>query len=335
MHSLSVFAVMVTVIILVQTVDYVQLGMDNNVAAISWPNGVEVTNVTTVSSVCLVASSFTWYGPMHSLSLSLSLCGCSLCSVSCFGQMISGQIFAVSIAVECDEADPVIDLSGNYQFAFPAECRDGDTEDLDACNAFLDTLIDGDVVLDVDSHFVDDCSVDLFEVTFEGALAFYLDAAFTEEVDEDSADFVIGQDTIYGKVTVDIPDDEDGEMYRFVNVTVETVYVCTSDDDLSLTLDSDSGIGGCFSSSIDADGPYTVIGTDQEEAYEGTTYGVGFRNDNNEAAFSFLTFGVFLDGHCCTRSLSLSPSALLTLCHRLDSGQILRGRPSMSTSSCC
>ena len=62
---------MVTVIILVQTVDYVQLGMDNDVAAISWPNGVEVTNVTTVSSVCLVASSFTWYGPMHSLSLSL------------------------------------------------------------------------------------------------------------------------------------------------------------------------------------------------------------------------------------------------------------------------
>merc|ERR1712228_278299 len=111
---------------------------------------------------------------------------------------------------------------------------------------------------------------------------------FTEEVVDGSEPFVIGQDTIYGKVTVDIPDDEDGEMYRFVNVTVETVYVCTSDDDLSLTLDSDSGIGGCFSSSIDADGPYTVIGTDQEEAYEGnTTYDVA---GSNEAAFSFLTF---------------------------------------------
>ena len=47
--SLSVFAVMVTVIILVQTADYVQLGMDNDVEAISWQNGVEVTNVTTVS----------------------------------------------------------------------------------------------------------------------------------------------------------------------------------------------------------------------------------------------------------------------------------------------
>ena len=253
-------------------------------------------------------------------TLSLSLCPFDV--VSCFGSIsslsvhvISGQIFSVSITAECAE-DDTADLSGTYQFGFTPECPQTlDSADSEACDVFVDSLVagfnglslnGGDVVLDVESTFVDDCGVDLFEVTFEGDLVFYSDANFTEEVTTESDAFVIGQDTIYGKVTVDIPDDEDGEMYRFLNVSVEAVYVCTSEDDLSLTLDSDTGIGGCFSSSIDADGPYTVIGTDQVVAYEGTTYGVGFRNDNNEAAFSFLTFGVFLDGHCCTRSLSLS-----------------------------
>merc|ERR1712038_1247373 len=95
-------------------------------------------------------------------------------------------------------------------------------------------------------------------------------------------------DTIYGKVTVAVPSDPEGEMYQFLNASIEAVYVCTAEDDLSLTLDSDTGIGGCFSSSIDADGPYTVIGTGAVAEYQGnTTHDVA---GSNEAAFSFLTF---------------------------------------------
>ena len=62
---------MVTVTLLVQSADFTELGMDNAVTAISWPEGVTVVDVQTVTTGCLVASSFTWYGPMHSLSLSV------------------------------------------------------------------------------------------------------------------------------------------------------------------------------------------------------------------------------------------------------------------------
>merc|ERR1712083_1037480 len=150
-----------------------------------------------------------------------------------------------------------------------------------------DDGIQDDVVLDVDSTFVDDCGVDLFEVTFEGDLVFYSDANFTEEVTTDSDPFVIGQDTIYGKVTVNTAEDPDGAIYEFVDVSIEAVYVCTADpDDDDLTVNSDSGIGGCFSESIDADGPYNVIGTGAFEGYDGTVLDAA----GNTATFSYLTF---------------------------------------------
>merc|ERR1719273_2029977 len=245
--------------ILVQSADYVQLGMDNAVTAISLPEGVAVTDIQTVTTGCLVAASFT-----------------------------CGQIFTISMTAECSADDLTADLGGNYQFGFSPQCRtldDGSTDP--ACDTFMDSLDGGDVVLEVDSSFVDDCSTNSWEVAFEGDLAFYLDDAFTVEVDDESDPFVIGQDTIYGKVTVDIPDDAyDG--FAIMEVLVENVYVCTAVDDLSSSLDSDSGIGGCFSSLIDADGPYIVVGSGAVAKYEGnTTYDVV---GSNEAAFSFLTF---------------------------------------------
>merc|ERR1711994_1124095 len=220
--------------ILVQSADYVQLGMDNAVTAISLPEGVAVTDIQTETTGCLVAASFT-----------------------------CGQIFTVSLTAECSADDETADLSGNYQFGFSPQCRtldDGSTDP--ACDVFMDSLDGCDVVLEVDSTFVDACGVDTFSVEFEADLTFYSDDAFTEEVDGESDPFVIGQDTIYGKVSVDIPDDID---FEIVGVSIENVYVCTAEDDLSSTLDSDSGIGGCFSSLIDVAG-------------------------SNEAVFSFLTF---------------------------------------------
>merc|ERR1711878_236262 len=62
---------------------------------------------------------------------------------------------------------------------------------------------------------------------------------------------------------------------------------CTAENSADLSLDSDSGFGGCLSSFVDADGPYKVIGTDAVTDYQGNTaYSVAA----NEAAFSFLTF---------------------------------------------
>jgi len=202
-----------------------------------------------------------------------------------------GQIFKVTVAAECSGDDNTADLSGNYQFAFTPDCQtldDGTTDP--ACTTFLETLDEtGKVALDVDVSFIDNCDASLFEVTFGAEMAFYLDDAFAVEVDDESDPFVIGQDTIYGKVAVDIPvDDESGESFAFIDVEIEAVYVCTANDTALLSLDSDTGLGGCLSSYIDADGPYKVIGTGFDPKYQGnTTYDVA---GNNEAAFSFLTF---------------------------------------------
>jgi len=95
---------------------------------------------------------------------------------------------------------------------------------------------------------------------------------------------VIGQDTIYGKVTVSTPNDPDGNIYTFVGVSIEAVMVCTSSD--TLTVDADTGIGGCVSESIDGDGPYKVIGDGAITDYLGAILSAS----GNEATFSFLTF---------------------------------------------
>jgi len=245
--------------ILVQSADYVELGMDNAVTVIKKPDSLTVYDVQTVTAECLVASSFT-----------------------------CGQIFTVTVSTECSSADSVVDLGGDWQFGFTPQCGDGDTA---ACDTFLGTLDEsGKVALDLSSVFQDDCAVNLFNVTFEGALTFYSDEQFTQTATDS---FVIGQDTIYGEVVVDYLADEDGADYEFLNVSIEAVYVCTAADDdtaaLAATLNSDdvAGVGGCLSSLIDSDGPYTVIG-DGAGPYEGSTAYAD--SGSNRARFSFLTF---------------------------------------------
>ena len=239
--------------------------------------------------------------------------------------VISGQIFTATIPAQCSDPNSTIDLGGNYSFSFTPRCRENH-EPAEACSVFLSTLTEssGKVVLDVDASFEDDCDADLFAVTFGGALTFYSDDAFAVEADG-SSPFVIGQDTIYGKVSVDIPDDPSGARYQFVDVSIENVYVCTAAQSADIALDSSSGLGGCFSPNIDADGPYTVIGSGAVAAYQGSTaYEMAA---NHEAAFSFLTFSLFL--------LSLFGNVLAVDCISSDIQQTLRGKPSMSTSSCC
>merc|ERR1739838_1218913 len=80
------------VTVLVQSADYVQLGMDD-VNAIESP--LAVTAIETVTGTeCLSASSFT-----------------------------CGQIFTATIPAQCAGPNSTVDLGGNYQFSFTPQCR--------------------------------------------------------------------------------------------------------------------------------------------------------------------------------------------------------------------
>ena len=129
------------------------------------------------------------------------------------------------------------------------------------------------------------------QLPFEGKLTIYSDENFTAE-DDGSDPFVIGTDTIYGKVDVDILEDQISDMYQYqvVDVSIESVYVCTADDSADLEFDSDGGSGGCLSPNVDGDGAFQVVGDGVAADYEGTTY----EANGSEARFSFLTFGLFL-----------------------------------------
>ena len=215
--------------------------------------------------------------------------------------MISGQIFTATIPAECPDGDsPTVDLSGDYQFSFTPTCRNVDDVATEACKAFLTTLPEsGKVVLDVGASYQDACDTMMWNATLTGNLTFYVDEDFTDPVDDDADPFVIGQDTIYGKVVVDIPKQPSGEMYQFLDVSIENIYVCTAAEgvDLTANLDANNGLGGCLSSGdiVDGDGPYKVYGDDAVTDYQGTVYEqIGAQSlPENVAAFSFLTFGMF------------------------------------------
>merc|ERR1719187_851592 len=236
--------------------DVVDPGDGVGIAAVTGP--LPISSVETVTADCLVASSFT-----------------------------CGQIFTAKIDALCPD-DGVVDLSGSYQFAFTPQCRVlGDGSNDPACDTFMTTLDEssGKVALGVVASFTDLCEENLFDVSFEGTLSFYSDDLFVEAVDSNSAPFVIGQDTIFGKVTVAMA--TPGIQFQLSRVTIETVYVCTAAAGADLSVDSLTGLGGCLSTNIDADGPYNVIGTGAVGDYQGTTIST---TAADEARFSFLTF---------------------------------------------
>merc|ERR1719361_2513624 len=246
-----------TLTVLTLSADYVKIGTDNAVTVIESP--LTISDIqTNTGSDCLVASSFT-----------------------------CGQIFELTVDASCPaDGTGAVDLSGTHKLSFTPECQtlaDGSVDP--ACTTYLSTLTDSKVVLDFASSFTDNCAVDLWDVVFTGSMAFYKDDAFTVIADG-SDPFVIGQDTIYGKVTVDTQSDPDGADYEFVDVSIVTVMVCTAANADSIALDSSTETGGCLSSSIDADGPYNVIGSGAVTDYQGTK----LTASGNEAAFSFLTF---------------------------------------------
>merc|ERR1719474_44950 len=218
------------VTVLIQSADYVSMSIDD-VAAVTGP--LTIPDVETVTADCLVASSFT-----------------------------CGQIFTAKIAATYPPDGASVDLSGSYQFAFTPQCRKlGDGSNAPACDTFMTTLDESSgskVALEVVASFTDLCEENLFDVSFEGTLSFYSDDQFAVAVDSNSDPFVIGQDTIFGKVTVAMANP--AISFQLSGVTIESVYVCTAAAGADLSVDSVTGLGGCLSANIDADGPYNVIG---------------------------------------------------------------------------
>ena len=155
-----------------------------------------------------------------------------------------------------------------------------------ACDVFLSALDDTSdkVVLDFESSFVDNCDEELMrDIGMDADLTFYSDAAFSVKVNR-SDPFVIGRDTIYGKLTF-----EWNGTVQVNSTSIDSVLACTAPNDANITFKS--GGEGCLSENIDADRLYPVIGFPAINPYDGKTYEM---DNNNEAAFSFLAFGAFL-----------------------------------------
>merc|ERR1712038_2181107 len=169
---------------------------------------------------------------------------------------------------------------------------------------------EGKVALEVDASFVDQCDLDLFEVDFTGDLAFYADDQFAVAVDADSAPFVIGQDTIFGKLTVNMASFTAN--ITVSDITIEAVYVCTAAPTADLSVDASAGLGGCLSSNIDVNQPYNVIGAGAVPEYEGTIIAT---TEQNEARFSLLTFATPRD------DIYIHVQALLDLTIGSDAGR--------------
>ena len=210
---------------------------------------------------------------------------------------VCGQIFEVTMPfdVDCtaiDDGEVIpIDFSGEYEMAFNPECRELDDGEPGAqCTAFFEDQGTEPVAVGFEWEFVDqrcvDSGVNLFDTDFAVDLSFYGNDSFAVPVAADYL-FDIERDEIYGEAVVSIEAADDSVLFDVVTVSVENVFVCTSDySDLMATLDSSSGVGGCLSSYVDDDGAYLVVGSGADPIYNGMVY------DAPTARFSFTAFGM-------------------------------------------
>jgi len=215
---------------------------------------------------------------------------------SCIDQrFMCTQVFKLTIpsAINCTAVGGAtsIDLSGTFQMAFTPQCLQSGTNS--PCTGFMDELPEsGTVTLDADWDFVDEtCGVDLFSAQFASAMTFYKDPQFTDAVSDGDA-FAIARDTVYGEIVVTVPTDDgsNNALYNLLDVSIQKVWVCTSSNSTALesSLNAVDGSGGCLATaSVDGDGPYLVIGGENDNLYDGTILSAG---GNNDARFSFLAF---------------------------------------------
>ena len=222
-------------------------------------------------------------------------------TTSCFlsTSFVCGQLFAVTIPkpsdLDCaDSSSSTVDLSGTFGIAFTPSCRQIDGSVDSRCTTFLAELPESNkLLLEAPLQFEDaTCGPNLFAADIGGSMAFYAEETFATP----SAEFTIARDTVYCEVvmssTTSVQDDSGTAIFGLLAVSVENVYVCTAETDLSASLSSTAGDGGCLSSDVDADGYYTVIGTGADSQFGGSTNYAA--PSNNVARFSFTAFGM-----CC------------------------------------
>eukprot|EP01084_Bolivina_argentea_P247973 414817_1 len=205
-----------------------------------------------------------------------------------------GQIFTITINSSetiCDVNNgDIIDLTGDYTMSFTPSCR---SPEADACTTYINALTSPTIALSVNSNFIDTtCKPELYSTILNGAITFYDDDQFTIVHDANNGDYVIGQDTIYISAEITIPDDGSLENYNIFDVEIDNVFVCTTENDIS--LDSQTGYGGCISGiNIDNTVHYIFINGDVPVGFDYRAELIDNGNtQSNVVKFKFLAFDI-------------------------------------------
>jgi len=166
----------------------------------------------------------------------------------------------------CDSANP-LDLSGLYALEFTVGCRTGNRlnqcqDYLSANNAELETI-----TLSTNLTYIDEiCDSSIYSDPFESSFAFYTDSTFDTGIEAESNEFSLGS-TMYVEVSVS------GQYIN--NMDIGAVFVCTSDDELSMnSTQSITGNGGCLggSSAIDEGSLFNILSPQNADAYNAVLY---------------------------------------------------------------
>merc|ERR1719495_2101286 len=251
-------------LVLSQTADYMEL---DGGALMTAPDAVTVSGVSIEQKTtgCLLSTSF-----------------------------VCGQLFAVTIPkpadLNCsDSSSSTVDLSGTFGIAFTPSCRlIGGSEDVRCSTLMAELPQSNTLLLEAPLQFQDaTCGPNLFSADIGASMAFYAEDTFSTP----ATTFTIARDTVYCEVemssTTSVQDASGTAIFDLISLSVENVYVCTSASDLSASLSSTEGDGGCLSSDVDADGYYTVIGSGADYQFGGRT---DYAAPSNVARFSFTAF---------------------------------------------
>jgi len=174
-------------------------------------------------------------------------------------------------------------FANSLKFDYRPDCRLPESSENSFCTSFENENGAELVQLEMTNNYDDDsCDPIIFTVAFEGVITFYDDVEFTQVHDQITS-YLIGS-TMYVSVSV-----TDIVAITMQSVTIENVWVCSSNDSANLisSLSSTTGLGGCFSKYADSNGTIQLSPGDEYS----TVYHSMQSADTNIATFSFTVFG--------------------------------------------
>ena len=100
------------------------------------------------------------------------------------------------------------------------------------------------------------CDINRWDIKYNAEMNIYRNDSFLMAI-ADNYQFVVGQDRVFVEIAIN-EFGGDNDNYTILNSQLLNVWLCTSDNQLSLNENNITN-SGCFSSNIDSDGPYHVI----------------------------------------------------------------------------